>query len=297
MTATQPTNTLVITGLDREDFPQPGSISSLDSPTCTTDKLQALIAHHVPVVHWAPLKSFGRILVVLQSPTEAQTARSTLSDYSNKHNLHIKSYYYTNTPLYSSPDAHLHPPEAPHLFFISPPPSPPVGWTSRPEEPPRLNTPPVGLVSMQEHGDNGTDSDAESVNGLEMNLDSDAFHSSLRAALEDLEASQVRRERKVAETQSKDEAEQPEHGPVQVVSNAQGKLTRRITLHDQTTTTKEDSGKPVLSLQTNELGKHENETIVTPTIILEWDDDENDEETVIPSTIKSVRTGRPPLSV
>lgn len=319
--AAQATNTLIITGFDRLDFPQAGAPATA---TSNVSKINALISKHVPIVHWAPLRSFGRVLAVFQSAQDAVIARQAILGSADSAiasaTPRIKSYFYNNTPLYTSAPDSLQLPEAPHLFFISPPPSPPAGWSSRTEEPPRLNTPPVGLVSShlnQHHTAPSSsleiadydNSDAESVNGLE--IDTDEFHMSLKAALQDLESSQARREKKIAEIEE-EEHTITSHLPSVVQVNPQGKLTRRMTLHEPS-----DSKKPVvpsltLKIDGDTLKNAQDEpALVTPTIILEWDAEEDDlahqddssslsssprgSWTTLPSSLKNLRTERPPL--
>lgn len=336
------TNTLILTGLERSDFGLKSAESSSPNTPTNVDRLHNLITKHVPIVHWAPLKSFGRVLAVFQSSQDAVTARHTLAtsgdavvnmpcgetctspsnETSPAPHTHIKSYFYSHTSLYTSEGErvnHLHPPAAQHLFFISPPPSPPVGWNSKVEDPPRVNTPPVG----QHHF--FSDSDTESVNGLE--LESEAFTSTLEAALLNLERikqGSVKDDVEMADNVHSNNIEE-EQQPAPVVTtqkNAQGKLTRRMTLHESSPTTipsvpamnaqatsasSTQNKQPSLSLKTDAQTLVSNgnalssPTLVTPTIILEWEEDEDEDtscntSTAFQSTLKNVKTERPPMT-
>lgn len=123
------TNTLVITGLDRADFVEPAT---------KLNNLQQLINKQVRIVHWAPLKSFRRILAVFESLQDATTARETIlaanklvleadSTLTGNPKKEIKAYFYTSTPCGNSEACsevmHLHPPPVSYML-ISPPPSP-----------------------------------------------------------------------------------------------------------------------------------------------------------------------------
>lgn len=400
------TNTLVITGLDRPDF------TVKTNNDTNVDRLYKLITQTIPIVHWAPLKSFGRVLSVFESSEDAVATQKILEDSAalvllnptNNDNVtsttsqpqqlrQIRSYFYTNTPLYSSEeeanqDMHLHPPAAPHLFFISPPPSPPVGWTSRVEDPPHINTPPPGLLKAMaaqyendigdddkdialntdalgdtlvnaclenltddgsnEDDDNAGDfSDTESVNGLDM--DSATFSNTLQAALIKLERAQKKRRKLINENSNNhnvvvdDEAHdgkeeykkvnddnltQQKSNEIIVTTqkDERGKLTRRMTLHESNSTQipvsqTEPSGEallqtkmPLLSLKADDKtlvdagASSGSPTMMTPTIILEWEEDDEEDKNDKNNANKGnqlfgsgmfqgrVKTGRPPVN-
>lgn len=350
------TNTLVITGLDRADF-----TLQINDYT-NVDRLHQLITKNVPIVHWAPLKSFGRILAVFQSSIDAAIARQTLTAFDdaavllsmrnhndtsfhyNKPHMQIKTYFYTNTPLYTNSDKsneigplegiHLLPPESPNGFFISPPPSPPSERTLQFESQFRINTPPSELLkefasryqnssdgcsnskgaivnadalgdtlvnvciqnlTNDSHANNCKDaafSGYENLNGSE--IDSLEFGNTLQAALLNLEQAQLKRQNSI-NSQDQDQDTETKHMSDMVVTtqmNENGKLTRRVTLHESNGSlstpvffnkvpTKEKQ-TPILSLKTDEktlatTTLTDSSVIITPTIILEWEEEEEED--------------------
>lgn len=362
------TNTLIITGFERQDFlPQePESVS-------VVSKLQSLIQRNVPIVHWAPLTSFGRVLSVFESAHDAVIARQVIfssadsifiltssdnekSPSFKKHDP-IKAYFYNHTPLYNSTgeeiteensdntklhssktivtEQYLHPPEAPHLFFISPPPSPPADWVSREEDPPRIGTPLPGI-----------DSAIPAVPDYEQtDVDSDPFHSTLQAALKNLEFERLKSERRqhdatLLETHAGKQRQLMDGNDDNVsinnattTRNPRGKLTKRMTLHESTPSpaslsksstlelpqepqpsSSNENSKPVLSLNTDNssstssVNSSKTESLMTPTIVLEWEEDEDMKDIrsnplsaighlPMSGGLKNLRTERPPLPV
>lgn len=218
------TNTLVVCGIEKDRM---GEVA---------DHLkQSLMTANMAPVHWAPLKSFGRILAVFLSAADAANARGIITSTSN-----YKAFYSQNTPLeVDSEHSHLQLPDAGKLWLISPPPSPPASWVPRQEDEPNKET----------WFDHGSD-DPFSPLALSQAL--------LRA--------------------------QSEVYPEQV--GPSGKLTRRCTLHET---------KP-LKLDTNVSSRSSDESTSTPTIVLEWDEDDDEKDPVTDSRSNSLpRTELPPV--
>lgn len=116
----QISNTLVVCGLDRSEFPQISD--TIKKP---------LVDKKLAIVHWASLKGFQRIIAVFDTSEAATTALHVLKEQFPR----IKLFYGVHTPI----DGHqefLQLPDRGKLWLISPPPSPPADWESRPEEPP-----------------------------------------------------------------------------------------------------------------------------------------------------------------
>lgn len=370
------TNTLVITGLDRADF-----TLQINNYT-NVDRLHQLITKNVPIVHWAPLKSFGRILAVFKSSIDAAIVRQTLTAFDdaavllsmrnhndtsfhyNKPHMQIKTYFYTNTPLYTNSDKsneigplegiHLLPPESPNGFFISPPPSPPSERTLQFESQFRINTPPSELLkefasryqnssdgrsnskgaivnadalgdtlvnvciqnlTNDSHANNYKDtafSGNENLNGSE--IDSLEFGNTLQAALLNLEQAQRKRQNSIS-SQDQDQGTETKHMSDMVVTtqmNENGKLTRRMTLHESNGSlstpvfsnqvpTKEKQ-TPILSLKTDEktlaaTALTDSSVIITPTIILEWEEDDDSNSNLHNSCGNQVGQAPVPLSI
>lgn len=358
------TNTLIITGFERQDF----SVQESESVSIVS-KLQSIIKRNVPIVHWAPLTSFGRVLSVFESAHDAVIARQVILSSSDsifistsdnklpsfKKHEPIKAYFYSNTPLYNSTgeevtditsddakhssktivtEQYLHPPEAPHLFFISPPPSPPAGWVSREEDPPRIGTPLPGMDAPVPPIPDSANTDIEY----------DPFHSTLQAALKNLEYERTSAERRQFDSSLlESHVEKQRHlmdGNDDNVSidnatttrNPRGKLTRRMTLHESTpspasisksntlepsnetqpssSSSPSGNSRPVLSLDTKNssstsVNSSNTESLMTPTIVLEWEEDEDMKDLYNPLSatghlpmsggLKNLRTERPPL--
>lgn len=131
-------NTLVLTGFDKSDF----IADDINKSQSFVEQLRSEIATHVNIVHWAPLKSFCRAIVVLESNESASFIKQLINEkkLSNATFSKVSSYF---TQSSSDPSqniqTHLQPPKAGRLFLISPPVSPPSGWISRLEDPPHVH--------------------------------------------------------------------------------------------------------------------------------------------------------------
>lgn len=116
--------------------------------------MRAHYEHFGRIVHWAPVRGFGRAIVVFESEEEAENAKrqgdwlkldvpvggeekvdneGKLKDIE----LVLRLHYLPPTTLNPDPaTTHLAPPPLPHNFLISPPGSPPEGWEPAAEEAP-----------------------------------------------------------------------------------------------------------------------------------------------------------------
>ncbi|RYP11419.1 hypothetical protein DL764_000073 [Monosporascus ibericus] len=128
---TPPTNTLLFTNLNDLDIFRPDNLQTI----------RDLISQTAPVVTWAPLKSFRRIVVSFPDEQAAIHVRS-IWDGEAIMGERCRVYFGQHTPLSNHPGGrndpkhHLELPDAGKLFFISPPPSPPHGWEMRLEDAP-----------------------------------------------------------------------------------------------------------------------------------------------------------------
>jgi hypothetical protein len=230
----QPSNTLVICGLDRADF-----------SAGITDQLRDFIDNEINVLEWATLRSFGRIIAVFGSIDECRVAKSMVPKFNNT----LKAYYTKETALQDT-ELRLQLPDKGKLWLISPPPSPPVGWASR----------------------------IESEPNKEMYFDT----TQLKEALEKAHA-------------LREQYDQTPDQTVVIQSISQdggftGKLVRRCTL-------KESSPNPALTVDTDlrETVSEPSSRAETPSIVLEWDDDDGYFPAVDNST-RFVRTEMPPIA-
>ncbi|KAL9612239.1 MAG: hypothetical protein Q9167_003152 [Letrouitia subvulpina] len=119
-----PSNTLIITNLLEPSIFHPTSLA----------EIRSLLAHHVPLHSFSPLKSFRRIIVSFYTTDDAISVRRLL-DNSPIMSSRARIYFGEPTPLEPA-DQHLHAPQSSRMFFISPPPSPPLGWEMHHEGPP-----------------------------------------------------------------------------------------------------------------------------------------------------------------
>ena len=329
-TKLDPSNTLILSGFDRSDFPARSSspsneeaegvtedIGSTATATarsssappsteapCLTSEIQRLISetNGIPIVHWGNLKSFGRVIIVFQNVQDAAQARSIIQSSSTSPDKPIKAYFDKHTPLYEvdSEDSHLKLPDQGRLFFISPPPSPPAGWVSHPESSPNTETFHSDLHEALSNLGNGSSLENDIANRFSGNDDSSAVSSSFNP-----------------QTNSNDISPFPSET---VVSPATGKLMRRVTLH-------KSQKSSSLSLKTDDAtlgavgspsGRAEegstSPSVATPTIVVEWDEDgENDSQHMpgnwgrsaeqpklaeenTPEKMRSTRTERPPMA-
>lgn len=237
-TMMEATNTIMVTNVDRDSF-QESQISYY----------QYIIQNGISIIHWAPLKSFSRILAVFTDSEDALKAKNLLEE---KNNTRIRIFFSTHTPLYSQEDSqqYLQLPDRGKLWLISPPPSPPIGWTSRYEDEPNKDT---------EHG-------VFSQNELD-------------AALA-----------KATES-SYDEGSLQHHKTA----------VKRYTLQESSSST---SNSPKLTIDPDSAtnSKSNDNNIDTPTIMLEWEDDNEDTDSHIPANddsypdrLRNIRTEIPPL--
>lgn len=128
------TNTLVITGISHSFFQNPTLVSILE-------RHFQLFGH---VHSWAPLPSFGRIMIVYYNEEDAEQARQDFDSTAMRHTRDwpesIKSlrvYRADRTEIERDPAEHyLRPPQLEKNFLISPPGSPPIGWEQVREDPP-----------------------------------------------------------------------------------------------------------------------------------------------------------------
>lgn len=286
-----PSNTLVLSGFDRSDFPvksvsneqtepAPATVPTPADETCLANQIQKLLqtTHEIPIVHWGNLKSFGRAIAVFQNVQDAAQAKLVIQN--NETALGgsgkvIRARFDKHTPLYEyeHEDKHLKLPDQGRLFFISPPPSPPAGWVSIPESAP--NT--------------------------------EVFHSDLNEALSKLASLEDGKEAGATPTSSPyDLAPFPSET---VVEPTTGKLRRRVTLHQSST----KPNPPSLRLQTSVAqsetvqSKPESPSVHTPTIVVEWDDDGETDCSHMhagapqlstedkPEKMRITRTERPPM--
>ncbi|CAN6653197.1 hypothetical protein TRVA0_026S01244 [Trichomonascus vanleenenianus] len=126
-----PSNTLIVAGLSKPDFGGEPSFAY---------HLKTLLARHeVPVVHWAPLKSFGRIIVVCETASDAVSAKLVIGTAFIESSRQLRTFFGQHTPLSvfeQGSSGYLQLPDAGRLWLISPPPSPPCDWESKPESEP-----------------------------------------------------------------------------------------------------------------------------------------------------------------
>ncbi|KAK9454148.1 Calcipressin-domain-containing protein [Dipodascopsis uninucleata] len=145
-------NTLVITGLSSDkDFEKEKLDAVYNEIDTATSEGNA--DNQSAIVHWAPLKSFGRIVVVMKTVEDALIVKYHFRGSTSIRKLfsgRLKVYFGENTPAEcvetlmnkskSRDSMHLQLPDAGKLFLISPPPSPPMEWESGYEEPPNTET-------------------------------------------------------------------------------------------------------------------------------------------------------------
>jgi hypothetical protein len=128
------TNTLVVAGIFRTFFESPTMVSILE-------RHFRLYGH---VHSWAPLPSFGRIMVVYYDDHDAERARQDFDSTAVRHThdwpesiRSMKVYRADRTEIERDPSEHfLQPPALEKNFLISPPGSPPIGWEQVREDPP-----------------------------------------------------------------------------------------------------------------------------------------------------------------
>lgn len=265
-----PSNTLIISGFDRSDFPSRPS-SPIDTAAHPDSSLSTYVynlvskTHEIPVLHWGSLKSFGRVVAVFQSAHDAASARLLIQAFaSGLASKSIRVYFGSHTKLNDNINTHgLRLPDQArsHLFYLSPPASPPQNASDNEDE---FNGTPV--------------------------------HTGLHNTLTELSQQQSR-------------SSSPSHRPIEtcqpsqdlmscaqqkIVSPATGRLMRRVTLHESSPSSDyssiynnnnsnyiKNNTKPTLNLQTDFSASRRlsEPAILTPTIVLEWDDDGEPETT------------------
>ncbi|KAK9477357.1 Calcipressin-domain-containing protein [Lipomyces japonicus] len=131
-------NTLIFTGLhSTEDF-DPEPLGKLYA------EVEAVSNHKL--VHWGPLRSFGRIVVVFATVEQACKVKIHFDGmvFHQNRESRLRVYFGVSTEVGELLDAqarpHLELPDRGKMFLISPPPSPPVGWESGIEAPPNDDT-------------------------------------------------------------------------------------------------------------------------------------------------------------
>jgi len=135
-TASEPTNTLIITSLPLAFF-HPSVL----------DPLRAHFEKYGELYTWAPLRAFARIIVVFWRVADAERLRQDCDNLMVGHDeasmRKLRIYRGDMTPILTSSDYidnHLQVPAQPKNFLISPPGSPPIGWEPVREEPPNTAT-------------------------------------------------------------------------------------------------------------------------------------------------------------
>ncbi|KAL7422949.1 hypothetical protein Q5752_002247 [Cryptotrichosporon argae] len=105
-----------------------------------------------PLAHWAPVRAFGRVILVYAREGDAERARHEgdrlridlgegAKDYFGGKPLVLRLYALPPTPLHVDPaTTHLAPPVSSTNFLISPPGSPPEGWEPVREDGPNTAT-------------------------------------------------------------------------------------------------------------------------------------------------------------
>ncbi|KAI0034979.1 Calcipressin, partial [Vararia minispora EC-137] len=90
---------------------------------------------------WAPLRAFGRVILVYYDEEAAEAAKLGLDGIvidatASTPQFTLRVFRGDPTPITAVPDMYLHPPAIEKNFLISPPGSPPVGWEPIKEDPP-----------------------------------------------------------------------------------------------------------------------------------------------------------------
>jgi len=137
----QPSNTLILTSLPQAFF-HPSVL----------DPLRKHFETYGSLYSWAPIKGFGRVIVVFHNTADAERMRQECNglhvgnDDSSLKTLRI----YRGDPTPTSPidpeSIHLQVPSNPRNQLISPPGSPPIGWEQTIEEPPNTKTLAADLI-------------------------------------------------------------------------------------------------------------------------------------------------------
>jgi len=138
----QPSNTLILTSLPQAFF-HPSVLEPLRNHFET----------YGPLYSWAPIKGFGRVIVVFHDIHDAERMRQDCdglqvgNDDSSLKTLRIYRGDPTPTEPIDPESIHLKVPSNPRNQLISPPGSPPVGWEQTVEDPPNTSTLAADLVA------------------------------------------------------------------------------------------------------------------------------------------------------
>lgn len=240
------------------------AVCGLDKTDFSADwitEVKDKIASKVRIVHWAPLPSFGRILAVFETANDASQARLIIRATKP---AHVRAYYAENTKLELGEKDHLQLPDAGRLWLISPPASPPAGWEQVAESEPNREThfDPVELHEAL---------------SLVSTAGEPAKPSETTVSKAEPPASTIQ-----------DVADSSEASPA---SPGFKPPVRRMTLHEPPKLTLDTSvGDTAAAGEPQTPSPHR-----TPTIVVEWEDDDNDQ--VSPSTARPalVKTERPPI--
>lgn len=130
-------------------------VAQLPAPFFEPSVLLALRHHFesLGALHsWAPIRAFGRVIVVYYDEEAAENAKLgldgiTVDATASSLRFTLRVFRGDPTPIDPSRDIHLHPPALEKNFLISPPGSPPVGWEPVKEDPPNATPLAEDLIS------------------------------------------------------------------------------------------------------------------------------------------------------
>ncbi|ANB13272.1 hypothetical protein AWJ20_1556 [Sugiyamaella lignohabitans] len=240
-------NTLIISGFNKqtvEDIHAVNALRSLVEETCL-----------VHLVDWVPMKRFRRVIAVFHDENECERAKEWINSYCSTESLppSVPSYIsslkaYTTAPTLTEEDERrkLQLPDKGRLWLISPPPSPPVGWESTFESEPNREThhPELGLI------------------------DSAHLHEAL---------SKVALNNSPAQNPNMMDAEST--SPTSPSMSPRPTITRRFTLRESNVKSAFGGLPPIDTHMTStDVTSPKSTSPMTPSIVLEWDDDGEDEQ-------------------